>query len=306
MDVIGNLLYKIDLYDLVRHYTELSESNGGIARGKCPIHHGNNPTSLAVYPDGTYYCFACHSTGNAINFYSAVTGYPFYQAVERLCEEYEVSMDDATFKAQKDIVGRNTQMAARFSRYIGHLSDYLVKSRKLTEETIKEFHLGYDGGNFLMETPGLIIPIQDKYARIVGFSKRRLNDGKPKYRNSPDDDIFKKGNILYNYHRAIGRIKDCGCLHLVEGYMDVMSAHQQGLPCMGYLGSKPTKQQLLMLSELQKRYPDMVIYLSVDNPKVDKEGRRMLPRIRNDIVKYAPNLNVRCVVFPDGEDDEKY
>lgn len=299
MDVIGNLLYKIDLVELVSKYTQLTSGNDGIYRGKCPIHHGSNPTSFAVYPDGTYYCFSCNSSGNAINFYSEVTGYPFYQAVERLCEEYEVSSNDELFNKQKNIVGKNTQRASRFHKQVGNIMDYLIKSRGLTEETINEFNLGYDYGGFMNSYPGLIIPIQDQYGRIVGFSKRRLDDGKPKYKNSSDDDIFKKGDLLFNYHRAIKRIKENGSLHLVEGFMDAMSAHQQGLACVGYMGSKPTKKQLSQLVNLNKKYPDIVIILSVDNPDIDKAGKKMLPRIRNDVLKYAPTLNIRCLVFPE-------
>jgi DNA primase len=301
MNVVGALLYKVDLVDLVNKYTDLKEDRNGVFRGKCPIHHGDNPTSFAVYPDGTYYCFACHSFGNAIQFYSEVTGYPFYQAVEQLCEEYEVSTDDKLYQRQRSIVGKNTQIAAHMQRHAGKLYDYLTKSRHFTPETIQEFRLGYTKGGFLGESSGLVIPLQDIYGRIVGFTKRRLDEGRPKYRNTADNDVFKKGEILYNYHRAVKRIKDTNTLHVVEGNMDVISAHQQGLACVGYMGSKPTKQQLLLLADLQKRFPDLTIILSVDNPAIDAEGKRSLPRIRQDILKYAPDLNVRCPVFPKGE-----
>lgn len=301
MDVVASLLYKIDLVDLAGHYTDLKEDHNGTFRGKCPIHHGDNPTSFAVYPDGTYYCFACHSFGNAIQFYSEVTGYPFYQAVEKLCEEYEVSTDDATYQSQKKIVGHNTHIAARMARQVDRIHDYLTKSRGLTDETIKEFKLGYDYGGFIGPYAGLVIPLQDVYGRIVGFTKRRLDEGKPKYRNTSDNDAFKKGSILYNYHRAIKRIKEKNTLHVVEGNMDVISAHQQGLACVGYMSSKPTQKQLLMLSELQKRFPDMTVVLSVDNPEIDAAGKKMLPRIYKDILTYTPNLNVRCPIFPKGD-----
>lgn len=300
MNVIDTLLYKIDLVELVNRYTKLTEDANGVYRGCCPIHHGSNPTSFAVFPDKTVYCFSCHSFGNAIQFYSEITGYPFYQAVEKLCEEYEVSTNDPVYQRQKDIVGNNTKIASRFHKQVGQVMDYLTLSRRLTQETINEFRLGYDYGGFFNKSSGLIIPIHDSYGRIVGFSKRRFDDMKPKYRNSSDDDIFKKGNFLFNYHRAVKRIKEFNCLHVVEGYFDVMSAHQQGLPCVGYMGSKPTERQYLQLAELHKRFPDVTIILSVDNPKADKTGREMLPRIRKDILRYAPNLNIRCTVFPEG------
>ena len=94
MDVIDELLDKIDIVELARKYTDLTPDHGGAYRGKCPIHHGHNESSFVVYPEGRYYCFSCHSSGNAIRLYSGITGEPFYQAVEKLCEEYEV--DEAT------------------------------------------------------------------------------------------------------------------------------------------------------------------------------------------------------------------
>ena len=195
MNVIESLLYKVDLVDLASKFTELHQDSNGVFRGRCPIHHGDNPTSFSVFPNGNYYCFSCHSFGNAIQFYSEVTGYAFYQAVEKLCEEYEVSTNDEIYIKQKDIVGANTKMAARFHKQVWNVEEYLTTRRGFTREVIDEFNLGYDAGGFMSEVPGLMIPIQDMYGRIVGFSKRRLDDGKPKYKNTADGDIFKKGSI---------------------------------------------------------------------------------------------------------------
>lgn len=298
MDVIDELLDKIDIVELARKYTDLTPDHGGAYRGKCPIHHGHNESSFVVYPEGRYCCFSCHSSGNAIQLYSGITGEPFYQAVEKLCEEYEVYSNDKDFVKQKETVGRNTRLAHRFHKQVGQVRDYLNKSRGLTDETIEDFNLGYDYGGFMGSYSGLIIPIQDQYGRIVGFSKRRLDEGKPKYRNSPDDGTFFKGRILFNWHRAVKVARETGKLHLVEGYMDCMAAHQQGLACVAYMSSKPTKYQWELISKLNRQFKNITLILATDNPMTDKAGRLMLPRIREDALKYAAGVPICCPIYP--------
>ena len=298
MNVIDELLDKIDIVELARKYTDLTSDHKAY-RGKCPIHHGHNESSFVVYPEGRYYCFSCHSAGNAIQLYCNITGLPFYQAVEQLFEEYEVSLNDKDFVKQKDTVGRNTRLAHRFHKQVGQIKDYLNKSRGLTDGTVDEFNLGYDYGGFMGSYSGLIIPIQDQYGRVVGFSKRRLDEGKPKYRNSPDDGTFFKGRILFNWHRALPIAKQTGRLHLVEGYMDCMAAHQQELACVAYMSSKPTKYQWELISKLNQQFKNITLILATDNPMTDKAGRLMLPRIRDDALKYAAGIPICCPMYPD-------
>lgn len=308
MDTIGTLLYKVDLSELARRYTTLHLSNG-IYRGACPIHGGHNETSFCII-NNRYYCHSCGATGNAINLYSEKEGLPFYQAVEQLCEEFEVSLDDADYKKQRDIFKKNAQSAAHYMKQVDVVRDYLKDKRSLTDESITEFQLGYDSGGFLGgQSAGIVIPIQDNYGRIVGFSKRKLANAKdpsdpeytkdPKYRNTKEDDVFHKRQVLFNYHRAIKLIKKSKTLHVTEGYLDVISAHQQGIACVGYLGGSLTKDQIKLLWELQQLHRgDITFILAMDNPEVDETGRRMLVKMRDSILKYAPELNVRVVKYP--------
>lgn len=301
MDTIGTLLYKIDLQELIEQYTDVSRNGGKVPRGKCPICDGSNPTELCILNDKTYYCHACGSYGNAIKFYSEVEGLPFYQAVESLAEKYEVSTDDPKYQKQKDIVKHNTLIATRYHKQVDKIMEYMNVKRGISEDVVNEFMLGFDAGGFLgVDSSGVVIPIHDAYGRIVGFSKRRLEEtNEPKYKNTKEDDVFVKRQILFNYHRAIKMLKQNGVLHVTEGYLDVMSAYQQGIPCVGYLGGRLTKDQIGLLWELQKRYDGNVTFaLAVDNPACDETGRKALLKTREDIQKYAPELNVRVVKYP--------
>lgn len=305
MDIEKTLLYKIDMYDLVSRYTDLKPFNSNgitVYRGCCPIHGGHNDTSFCLIDGGRYYCHSCGSTGNAIQFYSEMEGLPYYKSVESLCEEFEVNIDDPTYKKQKDIIGQNTMMAHRFHKQVDSVRDYLVEKRGISNDMISEFNIGYDSGGFMEKqdesVAGIIIPIQDHYGRIVGFSKRRLDNKAPKYRNTLESEVFHKRKILFNYHRAVKMIKKTGTLHVVEGYLDVISAHQQGIPCVGYLGGSLTQEQILLLRELQTIHKGITFVLATDNPKVDATGKKMLLKMRDSIMKYASDLNIRTVVYP--------
>lgn len=303
MDVIDALLYKIDLVDLVSKDVELTPSNGGVYRGCCPLHGGDNPTSFVVWNDNRFYCHSCGRTGNAIDYFAEKNGLPFYQAVEKLAEDYEVEVNNEEYQRQKNIYRDNTILANRFHHKVDVVREYLNVKRNISDEMIDEFMLGYDDGNFLgMETSGIVIPIQDSYGRYCGFSKRRLDTStKGKYRNTKEspDGVFRKREILFNYHRAIKLIKKTNTLYIAEGYLDVISAHQQGLACVGYLGGKMTKEQIKLLWELQKLYKDSITFiLAVDNPDIDPTGRKAIVATRESVQRYAPKLNMKVIRYP--------
>ena len=81
--------------------------------------------------------------------------------------------------------------------------------------------------------------------------------------------------------------------------MDVISAHQQGVACVGYMGASLTKDQIKLLYDLQILHNGNITFvLSVDNPDVDETGKKMIVKMRESIMKYAPDLNVCCTVYP--------
>jgi len=80
----------------------------------------------------------------------------------------------------------------------------------------------------------LVIPIRDERGRTVGFGARRLGEGDgPKYINTPETPYFKKGRLVYGFDKALAEARKARHLILVEGYTDVMAAHQVGLRRVG-------------------------------------------------------------------------
>lgn len=160
--------------------------------------------------------------------------------------------------------------------------DY-VRRRGLVDATITAFGLGYapangqalleaarrDGIEFeALEAAGLarrneqgrsydffrgrlVIPIRDVQGRPVGFGARRLSDGDesgPKYINTAETRLFHKGRLVYALDRALAQVRRSGHIVLMEGYTDVMAAHQVGLPqCVAVLGTATTDEHAALI-----------------------------------------------------------
>jgi len=164
---------------------------------------------------------------------------------------------------------------------------YLDK-RELKEETVRKFQLGYaldswralsdhlmsrgyqrddlltagliverDDGRYYDRFRGrLIIPIRDARGRVIGFGGRTLDPtGVPKYLNSPQTPLFDKSRTLYGLDVAKGAIRAAGHAVIVEGYMDVLQAHQHGMAnIVAQMGTALTEAQLKLLSRFTRSF----------------------------------------------------
>ncbi len=101
----------------------------------------------------------------------------------------------------------------------------------------------------------LMIPIQDERADYVGFGARAMDDSNPKYINSPQTEVFEKGNVLYAIHKAREAIRKEGIGVIVEGYMDALAAHQHGYAnVVASMGTALTERQVAILGKLASRF----------------------------------------------------
>ncbi len=164
--------------------------------------------------------------------------------------------------------------------------DYL-EGRQLTAETVEAFRLGYcprnrealqrhltnegfsqqelvaagllrqrdDGSLYSLFQGRLIIPIMDERAEYIGFGARALGDETPKYVNSPQSPVFEKGSVLYAIQRARDSIRQEQQGVIVEGYMDVLTAHQHGYQnVVASMGTALTEKQVGTLTKLASRF----------------------------------------------------
>ncbi|WP_298363378.1 DNA primase [uncultured Lutibacter sp.] len=211
------------------------------------------------------------------------------------------------------------------------------KERGYTEETIKKFQLGYSlneweaftsealnkGYNLkYLESTGLSIvkqdvlaeggfkkfdrfkgrvmfPIHSMSGRVLGFGGRILITDKKaaKYLNSPDSDIYHKSNVLYGIHYAkqtIAREDNC---YLVEGYTDVISLYQSGIQnVVASSGTALTENQIRLINRLTKNITILF----------DGDAAGIRASIRGIDLILEQGMNVRVLMFPDGDDPDSY
>jgi len=143
----------------------------------------------------------------------------------------------------------------------------------------------------------IIFPIWDAAGRVTGFGGRVLDNSQPKYINTPETAFFSKGRNLYGLHLARSAIREKGCIIVMEGYMDVITAHLQGVTnAVASLGTALTAEQGRLLLNYSK---NVVIAYDADAAGVAATIRSL------DLLQ---NLGgqVRVLSIPDGKDPDDY
>jgi len=203
-----------------------------------------------------------------------------------------------------------------------------VEKRGFKEETIKNFQLGYslngweelkkylaekgysekemlDAGLISEGKEGkqshdrfrnqLMFPIADARGRVIGFGARALDDSQPKYINSPQSPLFDKSGNLYALNLAKEAVREQGLAVIVEGYMDVITAHQNGFNnVVASMGTSVTDRQVSTLKRITKN-----ITLALD---ADAAGEEAM--LRGVEFENALGAEVRVVILPKGKDPD--
>ncbi len=301
-ELVEEVRSRNDIVDIVGNYVRL-QKKGASYFGLCPFHNEKSP-SFSVSPQKQmYYCFGCGAGGNVFTFLMNYENDTFPEAIKTLADRAGINLPEIEYSEEmkkeadkKALLLEINKEAARYFYYqlrapqgqIGH--QYLTK-RELSEETMKQFGLGYSNkySNDLVqylkqkgyrdeliiqaglaagdEVKGVhdkfwnrvMFPIQDINHRVIGFGGRVMGEGEPKYLNSPETMIFDKSRNLYGLNFARSSRRDH--IILCEGYMDVISMHQAGFTqAVASLGTAFTSGQ----ANLLHRFTDTVI-LSYDS-----------------------------------------
>ena len=265
---LDRLIASINIVDVIGRRIPL-ERKGGAYWAKCPFHgSGEERTpSLKVYDDtGTYHCFACKESGNAIHFLRKYDGLDFIEAVEVLATQ--VGMEVPKNEIQKNdsrAININNRAAQIFYEQLkqdeGKKTITYLKNRGISGEVAKFFNLGYsrikpplheslskefeekdliesglfgkndDGGFYDRFRDRLMFPIRNIKGECIAFGARLLDEKKDqaKYLNSPETKIYKKKYELYGLYEIRQIDKRPESIFLVEGYMDVIGLFQNGV-----------------------------------------------------------------------------
>jgi DNA primase len=256
---------RLSIEEVVSSYIKL-ERAGANFKARCPFHNEKTP-SFFISPDrNSYYCFGCGAKGDIFTFIEEFEGLDFKGALKILAERAGVTL--ASFNKEKEgekerlyrAMEESTKFFEKNLRDNKEALEYL-KSRGLTDKTIKDFRIGFvkddwrllyshlknigftdieiekaglakksDKGMYDRFRGRIIFPISDSSGRVIAFSGRIfVDDGKgAKYLNSPDTPIFSKSSVLYGLDKAKESIRKNNFSILVEGQMDLVLSHQAG------------------------------------------------------------------------------
>jgi DNA primase len=204
---------------------------------------------------------------------------------------------------------------------------YLTR-RNIVPETIKEFRLGFspdawetiknyllgkgytekelveagliiekeEGGSYDRFRNRLMFPICDIQGRVTGFGARVLDDSLPKYINSPQTPIFDKGNSQYGIDKAKSAIRKKDLVIIVEGYMDVLTAHQHSWQnVVGSMGTSLTEKQVEGIKRLTNN-----IILALDADLAGEEAT-----LRGRAILAYSNIEANVILLPPGKDPDE-
>uniref|UniRef100_UPI00405767CF DNA primase n=1 Tax=Agathobacter sp. TaxID=2021311 RepID=UPI00405767CF len=307
-----------DIVDVIGGYVRL-QKKGNTYFGLCPFHN-EKTGSFSVSPHKQmYYCFGCGAGGNAFTFLMQYENFTFAEAMQVLADRAGIALPKQEMSAlQRQEADRRARLleihkeAAKYFYMLlrnprGARAYAYFKKRKLSDETMQKFGLGYsdqysddlyrylknrgyDDG--ILKESGLItydevrgghdrfwnramFPIMDVHSHVIGFGGRVMGDGEPKYLNSPETKIFDKSRHLYGLN--VARTTKQEQLLLCEGYMDVIALHQAGFDnAVASLGTSLTSGH----ANLLKRYTKEV-YLTYDSDGAGiKAALRAIPILK--------------------------
>ena len=314
-----------DIVLIISDYVELKQEKDHYI-GKCPFDK-KGIDSLVVFPEtNSFKCFECGEGGNAAAFIMKKENITFDEALEKLAKKAGITPTEKDFRENSDqvltsLLKKVYHDAATF--YVKKLNSdsgkdgmSYLKTRKLTDTTIKNFGLGFapPKGNGLYKhlhklgysddlllKAGLIrisetgpydffrnrvmFPIVNADNDVVAFSGRVMDDGKPKYLNSPESPIFNKGNTFYGMNLAAKNIRRDKAFLVCEGQLDVISLHQAGFrTAIAPMGTAMTQAHVPFITERANR-----VYLTSDS---DAAGQKAIMRA----IKNLSGTNVKISV----------
>ncbi len=283
-DKIEEVKNQIDIVGVISQYVTLRKM-GKNYRALCPFHHETEPSFYVSPEKRMFYCFGCKKSGNAISFLMEYEKLDFPAAVKKLAHSIGIEIDTNYGLKYKELYDVNELTAQYFTlclnREVGKRGRQYLSERKMDTSLLKGFRLGYaptSGGLITyMRQKGvavdrlsklgllsngreifrarIIFPIFNMSGRVIGFGGRGIDDNiKPKYLNSPESPIFKKGEVLYGLYQTKENIRQRNDAILVEGYFDLLSLYQKSFDyCVAPLGTSLTENQSSLLARYSKK-----------------------------------------------------
>ena len=324
-ELIEEVRQSNDIVDVISQYVHLKRS-GRNYFGLCPFHNEKSP-SFSVSPDKQiFHCFGCGVGGNAFTFLMKIEGISFVEAVQTLAEKANIQLPtlennaDTAKEILKSKVLKVNEIAANFyheNLYLpgSKIAQEYIKKRKLTNETLKSFKIGFSGkfdelyqklkkegfedseilesglvnknekGQYIDRYRNrLMFPICDARGKVIAFGGRVLDDSKPKYINSPENVAYSKGRNLFglNVAKKQGHLQQI----LIVGITNVVAP----------LGTALTQQQGWLLRKNAEQ-----IILSFDSDEAGLNAKIRALDILQDM-----GCDIRILQMEGAKDPDEY
>lgn len=335
-EVITKVIESQDIVEVVSRYISLKKKGQNYI-GLCPFHSEKTPSFVVSQAKQLFHCFGCGTGGNVISFLMRHENSTFTEVVRRLGHDSGIIVESAAKenKSENLIYDVNKAVSAFYhenlikTKEAETAMEYLSK-RGIAIETINKFNIGYsmDSWNntcFFLKKKGfpedvllksgiiipqskgtgyydrfrkrIMFPIFDIQKRVVGFGGRVMDDSTPKYLNSPETPVFIKGNLLYGLETAKEGIRESGFAIIVEGYMDVITAHQAGISnVVGTLGTALTPNHVRIL---QKYCKEVILTF-------DSDAAGIKAALRTVDIFIGSDVEARVLLLPEGDDPDSF
>ena len=330
-NLINEVRFKNDIVEVISSYLPLTKK-GKNYFGVCPFHADTNPSMSVSREKQIYKCFSCGASGNVFNFVMDYEQVDFKEALSILAKRAGITIGNfkPTKEKKYEKYYKMYDLAVKF--YQNNLNseegvkakEYLA-SRKIDEDLIKRFKIGLSlrekdtltkillkkdytlkeledyglgNGHNDLYINRIMFPLFDNNGDPVGFSGRIYNGSHDsKYINTKETNIFKKGELLYNYHEAKEAAREKKYLIVVEGFMDVIRLASVGIDnVVALMGTALTKEQITLLKRLSNN-----IYLCLDGDKAGQKGI-----YQNGLLLEQENVNLCAIILKDDLDPDEY
>lgn len=334
---IDDLLARVDIVDLIDKHVPLKKAGANYV-ARCPFHSEKTPSFSVNRNKQFFHCFGCGASGNAIGFLMDFNHLDFIEAVEDLAtfaglevprEAASVQLTQPKNENVTDIYLFLEDVAALYVQYLrsseeGKQAVSYLRSRGVDDRLAKDFMLGYapeewrflsnrfgrdlllgagmavdkDGKNYDRFRGRIMFPIRDKRGRVVGFGGRVLDDGLPKYLNSPETSVFHKSKEVYGLYELLREDSKPKKILVVEGYLDVIALAGHGIHfAVATLGTATSQAHLDLLFRFSS---ELIFCFDGDNAGREAAWRAMEPAFGS----LKDGRQVRILVLPPNHDPD--
>lgn len=333
---INEIRNSVNIVDIIKEYIPLT-SKGKNFFGVCPFHEDHAPSMSVSSDKQIYRCFSCGAAGNVFTFIKDYENVSFLEAVSIVAKKAGISfnynepnqnkINNSYSNLYKILTDASKFYQNNLNSKDGEEAIKYLLSRNFSMNDIKEFEFGLaTSGNSLyqflnkrkytdkdIESTSLIstekyihdvfvnrimIPIHDLDGNVVGFTGRLFKESdNPKYINSKESNVFKKGKILFNYHRAKNHVRINHELIIVEGNMDALKLYSAGVKnVIALMGTALTNDQVEAIKKMHSK-----VILMMDSDNAGKNGM-----YQNGNILKKSGIDPEIVLLSGAKDPDEY